>query len=81
MIGNIKTIAIVELEKHVVNVGIFHNIMNKFCYLEISSLIIWLIIDKASKISIFYTILPIILTISLRVKNNKDLLFNFQEIA
>ena len=71
----------IELEKYIVNIGIFGIIVGKFYYKKKPCLIILLKVNKGLKISFYHTILSFDLTIRLWIKSNKKSLFNAKEIA
>lgn len=74
-------IAKIELKKNIANTNILSIIIGKFNHWEKPNPIILLIINKRSEISLYYTILPIGLTISLRVKYSREPLLDSKEVA
>ena len=72
-----RVIAIVEFERCVANAYILGIVVGKLSYQKELSSIILLVINKNSKISLHYTILPLNLAVSLRIEDNKEPLLDF----
>lgn len=73
--------AIVELQKRRAGICILDIITHKFCYRWEPCLVMLLLIDKSTKISFYYDILPFSLALRLRMKYSSKFLLNFKEKA
>lgn len=62
-------------------VCIFYTIIYKFDYNQEFNLVISLLINKYTKISFYYAILPLSLAVCLRVKSSEEFLLNVKEIV
>ena len=80
-IGNASVVLAVELKKCVTYAGIFRVIKSKFRYRQELCLVILFVINKSSKISFYYAVLPHSLAFGLRIESNKEPPFDAQEIA
>ena len=60
--------------------GIFCIVVGKLCYKKKSCPIILLEVDKSLEVSFYYIILPLSLTIRLRVEGNKEYPLDAKEI-
>ena len=74
-------ISAIKLERYMTGTGIFGIIVSKLRYEKKPYPIILLEVDKGSKISFYYTILPLNLAIYLWVENNRESLLDAEEIA
>lgn len=74
-------IALVKLKKYMTNIFIFGIIINKLGYKQKSSSIILFLINKNTKISFCYTVLPLSLIVYLWIKYSKKLLFNIKKVV
>ena len=74
-------ISVIELKRHMAGISIFNIIIGKFRYKKKLCLVILFQIDKNSKVSFYYTILPFDLTVCLWVKGGKQFPFDPKEIA
>ncbi len=74
-------VAIFKLKKNKANACIFCIAVSKFSYWKNLNPIILLVIDKSSEINYYCTLLPLSLAINLRIKSDKELLLNFQEVT
>lgn len=66
----------VELERHMVSTRIFCFVVYKFCHREKPCLVILLLIDKSLEKDFFDIVLPLCMTIYLRIKGCKQLLLD-----
>ena len=63
-------IYVVELKRYKAGTGIFGIIISKLCYRNKLYLIILFKVNKNSKLSFYYIVLPLNLAICLRIKSN-----------
>ena len=73
-------VATVEFKRRIAGVQILGIVVGKLSYCKEPSLIILFIIDKNSEIDLYYTVLPVDLAISLKVKNSKKFLLNSKKV-
>ena len=74
-------LATVKFEGHIAGTRIFCVVVSKFSYWKEPSLIILLVVDKSPEISLYCTVLPLGLAISLRLEDSSKLLFDLQEVV
>ena len=74
-------ISAIELEKCVANAGILSVVIGKFCHGKKPYPIILLEVNKGSKISFHYIILPFNLTVYLWIKGGGESLLDVKKIA
>lgn len=74
-------IAAIEFEWGVIGAGIFGIVIRKLSYWQLPCPIILFEINKGSKLGLHYTILPLVLTVSLRIDDSIEALLDAEEIA
>lgn len=73
-------ISTVQLKKHMFDACILGIIISKLNYCYKPSLFILLKVDKTSKISFYSAVLPLSLTISLRIESSGEVTLNAKNI-
>lgn len=72
---------VVKLIRWITVADIIRIIVSKFSYKIESDLIVLFVIDKSSKICLYYAILPFSLPTSLRVKSSRESLVDLKKVA
>lgn len=74
-------VAIIKLKRYVASIYNFSVVINNFSNSEEFNPIILFVIDENSKVSFYYTILPLSLAINLKIKSGKKSLLDFKKRA
>lgn len=74
-------ITIVELKQYMTSTSILCIIICKFCYRQELYLVILLLFDKSSEVSLYCIVLPFGLVIYLRIEGGQQFLLNIKKVA
>ena len=74
-------VPVVEFERYISYTKVFCNTISKFRYKQELCPVVLFVMNKNSKVSLYYTILLLNLAIDLRVKGSREPLFNAYEVA
>lgn len=74
-------VAAVQFKEYVASARVFDIIIDKFNYWKELYPVILLEVDKKTEVGFYYTIVPLSLTVSLRVEDNGKSLLNTQKVA
>ena len=68
---NAKIVSVIELERFVASTGIFGMVIYEFCHGQEFCPVILLLSDKGLNVCLHYAVLPLCLTICLRIEGCK----------
>ena len=74
-------VAAVQLKRSVTGAGIFRIVIGEFSHRKESCPVVLLEVDKGSEVSFYGAVLPLGLTICLRVEGGGKLAFDAKEVA
>ena len=74
-------VATVRLKRSVTGAGIFRIVICKFSYWKESCPVVLLEVDKGLEVSFYGAVLPLGLTVCLRVERGGELAFDAKEVA
>ena len=80
-IGNAWVIPTLEIKKRVLHASIFRVIISEFCHRQKPRLVVLFIINKGSKVSFYYAVLPLSLAVGLKVEDGRKSQFDAQKVA